>query len=410
MTDYLILRIAKLKTAAAILGSGQHTWREIPTPNADASRTHQNQDLKPVTNSRALLMAVNARVALAGKKSPNPVLAIEYLITASPRAWSRKSMPVDPHTFAKNALYLLEEMYESANVIAVNLQLDEATPHLVAYVVPLISVSAQRRLIPKKKKGKDGKLETVTHSYTSPAHYKLSAAATLDGRKKLHELQNYWHQHLGMAFQLERGQVGSGRKHIPPQRLYQLTSEGSLPPPTIPPCPTYPKTLPKPVDPGFLASSALKRSYQDGLSKWEEHERRRKLALPAYLREIEEWRKYCEQITQKSISEANKQRVNEERLEHLAQANTKLTKKNQDLTTKNNELRKLNSDLLWLQHLLEDLTPNLREKLEEDVHQLRMQQHERKSGGLRPGQVQQPSAPEVRSQSPNGTPGSSKSP
>ena len=78
--SYAILRTAKLKTLGNISGSLAHTYRTIDTPNADASRTHLNDNSLP-THADAL-QAIKDK--LPEKTRKNGVLCIEYLITASP--------------------------------------------------------------------------------------------------------------------------------------------------------------------------------------------------------------------------------------------------------------------------------------------------------------------------------------
>lgn len=56
---YCILRAGRLTTIGNIMGSAMHTFREIPTPNADPAQTHMNktfstQDAAVVCGDRGL--------------------------------------------------------------------------------------------------------------------------------------------------------------------------------------------------------------------------------------------------------------------------------------------------------------------------------------------------------------------
>ena len=80
---YAILRTAKLKSFGEIGGSLSHNYRNRPTPNADPYRTvNKEHDLK---TARQVMDGIKNR--LPEKTRKNAVLAIEYLITASPD-WS----------------------------------------------------------------------------------------------------------------------------------------------------------------------------------------------------------------------------------------------------------------------------------------------------------------------------------
>ena len=64
------------------------------------------------------------------------MLAIEYLVTASPE-WFRATPAAQQNAYIAAAVRWLEARHGKANVVCVNMQLDETSPHLVAYVVPL---------------------------------------------------------------------------------------------------------------------------------------------------------------------------------------------------------------------------------------------------------------------------------
>jgi hypothetical protein len=85
---YAILRTQKLKSGQAIRRSLTHSFREQDTPNADASRTSENAHMG-ADNTREALDRFNELIPEKVRK--NAVLAVEYLITASPEAMQDKS-------------------------------------------------------------------------------------------------------------------------------------------------------------------------------------------------------------------------------------------------------------------------------------------------------------------------------
>lgn len=182
--SYAILRTAKLKTMGNISGSLAHTYRTIDTPNADASRTHLNDNSLP--NHAEALQGIQDK--LPSKTRKNGVLCIEYLITASPdwKGWGTDKQS----QYLADARKWLEEKHGANNVAMVGIQLDETTPHLVAYVLPY------------DDKGK------------------MNARHWLGGRDKLSKMQTDFHDKVGRRYGLERGQEGSRAKHETVKKYY----------------------------------------------------------------------------------------------------------------------------------------------------------------------------------------------
>jgi len=179
MTGYCILRAEKLTSFGSIAGSAKHTFREIPTPNADASRTHLNRTFG-AQDAAAVRAAIEARLPV--KRRKDAVLAIEYLVTASPE-WFKSAPAAQQNAYFAATVRWLEARHGKANVVCVNMQLDETSPHLVAYVVPLT---------------KDGR---------------LSAKDFLGGRKVLTQMQTEFAQLVGAPVGLQRGVEGSKATH-----------------------------------------------------------------------------------------------------------------------------------------------------------------------------------------------------
>ena len=142
---FAILRYAKLKTTSAIAGSSAHMRRTITTPNADASRTAGNTILvgspSPADDVAALLPKLGQRKDPNDPKSKllrrsNSVLAVEVLITTSPEWWEVATADERDAWIERSATWLAEE-WGAANVAHLELHMDETTPHLTGFVVPL---------------------------------------------------------------------------------------------------------------------------------------------------------------------------------------------------------------------------------------------------------------------------------
>lgn len=184
---YAILRAKKLKAITGVLGSGRHSFREIPTPNSDGA---PNMHICGAISSAELARAVLAR--LPTKRRRDAVLCIEYLITASPEAFTRHggTMP-DTGGYFDRAMVWLRARHGAANIVCAEVHLDETTPHLVAYITPLTQ---------------DGR---------------LSARDFLGGPTKLRKMQTDFHHSCGKPFGLARGIKGSKAKHQAVRRYYQ---------------------------------------------------------------------------------------------------------------------------------------------------------------------------------------------
>ena len=131
--QFAILRTQKLKHVAAVRRSMQHALREQDTPNADPSRAGDNT--ASVGSVEEALTRFNARLATQPKVRSNAVLAVEYLVTASPEIMSYKTQERQ-NAYFEDALQWLKDKHGEENIVAWGIHRDETTPHLYAVVVP----------------------------------------------------------------------------------------------------------------------------------------------------------------------------------------------------------------------------------------------------------------------------------
>ena len=143
------------------------------------------------------------REVLPARRRTDAVLAIEYLVTASPEFFKDAGLKTT-HTragFFNAALEFLRQKHGKQNVISAALHMDETTPHLVAYVVPLNAAG------------------------------KLCAKDYLGGKDKLVRLQTDFFEQVGSKFELARGIQGSRATHQAVKRFYsQIDSPAPLMP------------------------------------------------------------------------------------------------------------------------------------------------------------------------------------
>lgn len=183
---YAILRTQKLKSGIAVRRSMKHAFREQDTPNADPSRTPDNTHIGAKSVDEAL-QRFNAR--LPEKVRKNAVLAVEYLITASPEDMKGKTRAEQDEYF-RDGLEWLKRRHGVENIVYAGVHRDETTPHMYAYVVPL------------DRQGK------------------LNCRSFLGGAQALSEMQTEFAREVGKQHGLERGVEGSKARHTSIQQYY----------------------------------------------------------------------------------------------------------------------------------------------------------------------------------------------
>ena len=85
---FAIMRAKKLKTMANVTASLNHCYRERETTNADPERTPRNEHLEAQSTEEAI---TKLKTILPSKRRKDAVLAVEYVLTASPEWWAKAS-------------------------------------------------------------------------------------------------------------------------------------------------------------------------------------------------------------------------------------------------------------------------------------------------------------------------------
>ncbi|WP_080940050.1 MobV family relaxase [Chromobacterium violaceum] len=229
---FAILRTQKLKHPQAVRRSLMHAFREQETPNADPRRTQDNSHFGAANVAEAL-ERFNSR--LPDKVRKNAVLAIEYLVTASPEVMQGKSRSEQDAYFA-DALKWMRVRHGAENVVYAGIHRDETTPHMYAYVVPL------------DERGK------------------LNCRSFLGGAKALSEMQTDFAKRVGQLHGLDRGLEGSKARHTTIQAYYARANAAFEPLPLVET--PAPKLRPEPEKPGLFAANDTKRAYQLDHDAW----------------------------------------------------------------------------------------------------------------------------------------------
>jgi hypothetical protein len=207
---YAIMRAKKLASMGSVAASMQHCYRERDTHNADQERTPDNQHLVARSTDEAM---GRLRNLLPEKRRKDAVLAVEYVMTASPE-WFDKATPEQQQAFFQQSLQWLADKYGSDRIVTASIHRDEATPHLSAFVVPL---TQDKRLSAKEFIGSRDKMRADQTSYASCV----------------------------AALGLERGIEGSKATHQSIQQHYAAIERGAKPLATITPKAVEPRVLRK---------------------------------------------------------------------------------------------------------------------------------------------------------------------
>lgn len=179
MTNFAIMRCKKIKTAGSVAASLQHCFRERETPNANPELTPQNQHLAARSSDEAM---GKLRELLPEKRRKDAVLAVEYVMTASPEWWQEAS-EWKREKFFERSLEWLEGKYGKDRVVAATVHQDELTPHLSAFVVPL---TQDGRLSAKEFVGNREKLRADQTDYAAKVE-KLGLTRGLRGSPAHHQ-------------------------------------------------------------------------------------------------------------------------------------------------------------------------------------------------------------------------------
>lgn len=176
---YAIMRCKKLKTMGSIACALQHAYRERVTPNADPERTPDNEHLASCCTSEAM---GQLRALLPEKRRRDAVLAVEYMLGASPEWWA-SATPAQQADWTRRSVGWLAAKYGHDRIITATMHRDERTPHLSAFVVPL---TRDGRLSAKEFIGGPDKMSRDQGSYAE-AVKSLGLERGIEGSRATHQ-------------------------------------------------------------------------------------------------------------------------------------------------------------------------------------------------------------------------------
>lgn len=176
MSNFFILRTEKIKSRSQFNASIKHHYRIGGLLNANEERTCLNYERFTPEESKERFESFFGKNGKFLKRRSDAVLAIDYLVTASPEFFINKTNEkiIEFLTMASDYIH---KKHGEKNVLIETWELDETTPHLTIQVVPV-----------------DG-------------NGKLNCKSFLGGKDKMRKLQDDFFNHMKIHFpELKRGE------------------------------------------------------------------------------------------------------------------------------------------------------------------------------------------------------------
>lgn len=195
-----------------------HIARTKMPPNAMPELTYLNEELVEFPEGVAnRTEAINHRLEHAGltrKIGTNQVRVIRVMLTGTQEDMQRIAQEGRLKAWCADNLEWLRQTFGAENVVSAVLHMDEATPHIHAAIVPI--VTGERRKVRKEKTDEAGKRKYRTKSTARP---RLCADDVMS-RVKLKEYQDTYAAAMA-KYGLQRGIDGSKARHLTTQEFYR---------------------------------------------------------------------------------------------------------------------------------------------------------------------------------------------
>jgi hypothetical protein len=213
MANFAIMRAKKLKGMGNVASSLSHCFRERETPNANPELTPNNEHMAlngvKIDSTDKAMGALRNR--LPERRRKDAVLAVEYMMTASPEWWKTASTEQRKEFFTESVGWLTDK-YGANNLIAATVHMDEKTPHLSAYVVPRTS---DGRLSAKEYIGNKSKMSADQDTYAK----RVAGLGLERGIKHSKATHTRLQTHYGALAQKPLGHLALRPEAVEPQTL-----------------------------------------------------------------------------------------------------------------------------------------------------------------------------------------------
>jgi hypothetical protein len=211
---FVIIRHKKLKSIGHVESAIAHNDRTSKPPNADPSKTWMNKVFGEGVPQFTRTLAKVTRKSTAR----DPVLALEYIVTASPE--SMQAPGFDQAGYFRAAREYLDELLGAENFVHGAIHMDESNPHMHLVYVPLVQTpaSTRKRSVVVGKAPDGSQLREVRE-------FKVEPATVLNGKhftglEASQWLQTEFAERVGVPFGLIRGVRKSGAHHTEIKEFY----------------------------------------------------------------------------------------------------------------------------------------------------------------------------------------------
>ncbi|MEE3386047.1 MAG: MobV family relaxase [Prevotella sp.] len=194
---YAIMRCAKIKSFGRLAGNFGHCFRERETQNADPARTSHNEHFFAQSAEEAM---TRTKLMMPEKIRKNGVLAVEYLMTASPEFW-HKATEEQKKAFFEKSVDWLAEKYGREHIVTATVHTDETTPHLTAIVIP---IDAKGKLNARSFIGGTRDALSKDQDSYAEAVADLGLVRGIKGSKAKHKEISQWYEELHEADPMKR--------------------------------------------------------------------------------------------------------------------------------------------------------------------------------------------------------------
>lgn len=211
---FVIIRHKKLKSVGHVQAAINHNDRTSKPLNADPEKEGLNEVFGGGMPTLSRTLAKVTRKSTA----KDPVVALEYIVTASPEAMQAPGF--DQEGYFRAAREYLDELLGAGNFVHGAVHMDESNPHIHLVYVPLVQTPAStRRRSVVVGKGADGS------QIREVREFKVEPATVLNGKhftglEASRRLQTEFAARVGVPFGLIRGVEKSGAHHTDIQSFY----------------------------------------------------------------------------------------------------------------------------------------------------------------------------------------------
>ena len=214
MSNFVIIRHKKLKSVGHVQAAINHNDRTTEPLNADPSQRHLNK----VEGGGMVTLRKNLASVTQASTAKEPVLAIEYIVSASPEQISDPSF--DRKGYFKAARAYLDKLVGAGNLVHSAEHYDERSAHSHFIYTPIIELEAStRRRSVVVGKTEDGKQKREVKEFPTQAGRALNAKKFTDRAASI-QLQSDFATQVGTPFGLRRGIERSKAKHTEIKAFY----------------------------------------------------------------------------------------------------------------------------------------------------------------------------------------------